>query len=94
MKKGQVYTGQVEEVKFPNKGVVRVDDTEGETCVVKNVIKGQRIEFQVSKKKGGKCEGRLLNVLQKAENGLWGLMNTLGQKVINPVFSDIGAFGN
>ena len=68
MKKGQVYTGQVEEVKFPNKGVVRVDDTEGETCVVKNVIKGQRIEFQVSKKKGGKCEGRLLNVLQKAEN--------------------------
>ncbi len=63
MKKGQVYEGYVERIDFPNKGIVRCED---ETAVVKNVIPGQRISFLVHKKRKGKSEGRLIEVLEKA----------------------------
>lgn len=69
MKKGQEYTGIVEEVKFPNKGLVRVinDEVEdGEVCTVKNAIPGQTIRFRVNKKRGGKCEGQMLQILEHA----------------------------
>ncbi len=36
------------------------------TCLVKNVIRGQKVSFLVNKKKGGRCEGRLLEVLAKS----------------------------
>lgn len=64
-KKGEQYTGIVERVKFPNKGVVRCDDTDG-YCIVKNVICGQKISFTVSKKRGDNAEGRLVSVLAKS----------------------------
>ena len=39
MKKGQIVTGIVEEVKFPNKGIVKVLDEETDRrLIVKNVI--------------------------------------------------------
>ena len=63
MKKGQVYEGYVERVDFPNKGIVRCED---EVAVVKNALPGQKISFMVSKKRKGKVEGRLLEVLEKA----------------------------
>ena len=76
MKKGQIYTGRVTDVKFPNKGIVEADPgpednvecAEGtrETCIVKNTVKGQRVSFLVNKKKGGRCEGRLVEVLAKS----------------------------
>ena len=53
MKKGQIITGIVQRVDFPNKGIVRVDETlengEHKTsyCVVKNVIPGQKISLMV-----------------------------------------------
>lgn len=61
MKKGQVYTGIVERVDFPNKGVVRAGE---ETCIVKNSLPGQKISFFVNKVKHGKAEARLLEVLE------------------------------
>ncbi len=61
MKKGQVLTGIVERFDFPGKGVVR---TEEGSCVVKNVLPGQKINFVVSKKRGGRAEGRLLEILE------------------------------
>ena len=64
MKKGQIYEGYVERLDFPNKGIVRCED---ELTVVKNVLPGQRISFMVNKKRKGKAEGRLLEVLEKAE---------------------------
>lgn len=67
MKKGQCYEGIVEAVKFPAKGVVSVTD-EDTKAVVKNVIPGQKISFRVSKKRKGKAEGTLLEVLEKAQN--------------------------
>ena len=63
MKKGEIYEGVVERIDFPNKGRVHV---EGETVTVKNAIPGQKIRFMVNKKRGGKCEGRLLQVLENA----------------------------
>jgi len=63
MKKGQSYEGYVERVDFPNKGIVIC---ENEAVVVKNVIPGQRISFIVNKKRKGKAEGRLIEVLEKA----------------------------
>ena len=59
MKKGQVLTGIVERVDFPNKGVVVTDEG---SCVVKNVLPGQKVTFVVQKKRNGRGEGRLLQV--------------------------------
>ena len=63
MKKGQILEGIVERLDFPNKGIVQ---TEEGICVVKNVLPGQKIFLQVQKKRSGKAEGRLLEVLEKA----------------------------
>ncbi|MCM1184746.1 MAG: 23S rRNA (uracil(1939)-C(5))-methyltransferase RlmD [Roseburia sp.] len=63
MKKGQIYEGYVERLDFPNKGIVRCGE---ETAVVKNTVTGQRVSFLVNKKRKGKAEGRLLEVLEKA----------------------------
>lgn len=64
MKKGQICEGYVERLDFPNKGIVRCGD---EFAVVKNTIPGQKISFIVNKKRNGKAEGRLMEVLEKAE---------------------------
>lgn len=61
MKKGQIYEGVVERVDFPNKGVVRCGE---DRAVVKNMVPGQKVRFQVNKIRKGKCEGRLLEVLE------------------------------
>ena len=67
MKKGEVYTGIVEYLDFPNKGAVYVD---GHKVIVKNTIPGQRVEFRIQKKKRGRCEGQLLQVLEPAKEEL------------------------
>ena len=68
MKKGQLYSGKVETIVFPNKGVVKVvNDGEEEKAVVKDTLPGQEVSFVVSKKRKGKCEGRLKEVLCKSE---------------------------
>jgi len=59
MKKGQVYTGVVDRMEFPNKGIVYID---GEKAVVKNGLPGQVVTFVINKKRNGRCEGRLLKV--------------------------------
>lgn len=63
MKKGQIYEGIVEYTAFPNKGVLTV---EGEKVVVKHTLAGQKISFSVTKKRKGKCEGRLLEIIEKS----------------------------
>ena len=63
MKKGQIYEGWVERLDFPNKGIVRSGD---ETAIVKNTLPGQMISFLVNKRRNGKAEGRLVEVLEKA----------------------------
>lgn len=51
----------MEQIEFPNKGILFID---GERVVVKNAIPGQKVRFAVNKKRGGRCEGRLLEVLE------------------------------
>ncbi len=65
MKKGQIYEGTVEYLDFPNKGIVHC---EGEKAVIKNTLPGQRISFMVNKKRKGKVEGRLLEVLEQSDD--------------------------
>ena len=60
MKKGQTYTGIVERVVFPNKGIIKLEDEK--TVIVKNVIPGQKISFIVNKVRKGRGEGRLLEI--------------------------------
>ena len=65
MKKGQIFEGIIERVDFPNKGIVYVP-TEDKYVTVKNGIPGQKIRFMINKFKGGKAEGRLLEVLERS----------------------------
>ena len=66
MKKGQEYTGNVESIRFPNKAIVRVAEEDEERCTVKNAIPGQKIRFRVTKKRGGSCEGSLLEIIERS----------------------------
>jgi len=63
LKKGQIITGVVERIDFPNKGIVR---TEEGTCVVKNALPGQTVRAGINKVRKGKAEGRLLEVEEKS----------------------------
>ena len=71
IKKGDVAEGLVLETRFPNKGVAEIISPEGETLpaeavtvTVKNVLPGQRIRLRITKKRKGKAEGTLLEVIE------------------------------
>lgn len=67
MKKGNIYEGIVEEINFPNKGVVSYkDENEESRVIVKGALPGQRIEYRLTKKKNGRNEGKLLKVIEKS----------------------------
>lgn len=63
MKKGEIYEGIIEKVDFPNKGYVNID---GEKVIVKNGIPGQKVRFMINKKRSGRAEGRLLEILENS----------------------------
>ena len=65
MKKGQILEGRIGEVVFPNKGIVEVEN-EDRPVIVKNGVAGQKVRFAVNKVRKGKCEGRILEVLEKS----------------------------
>ena len=64
MKKGQVVEGIIERVEFPNKGIITTE--EGKQVIVKNGVQGQKVSTSINKIRKGKCEGRLLEVLEKS----------------------------
>ena len=64
MKKGQIIEGIVERVEFPNKAIVVTED--GKRVIVKNGIQGQKVSAVINKIRKGKCEGRLLEVVEKS----------------------------
>ena len=61
MKKGEVFEGIVERVDFPNKGIVMIEDTK---VTIKNALLGQKVRFSISKKRQGRAEGRLQEVVE------------------------------
>lgn len=64
MKKGDIIEGTIEYIDFPNKGKFFLDERE---ITVKNTIPGQKVSVQIRKKKKGRAEGVVLEVLEKAE---------------------------
>lgn len=64
MKKGVEYTGVVTKVTFPNKG--EVDCGEDGVASVKGTLPGQKVKFVVSKKRSGKAQGRLKEIIEKS----------------------------
>lgn len=64
MKKGEIYTGIVEKVDFPNKGTLMIG---GERVTVKNVLPGQKLEVMITKQRKGKCEGKVLRLLERSK---------------------------
>ena len=74
MKKGQEYIGVVDEITFPNKGIIHYEEErDGDKVIVPVIVKGtlpgQKVRFLVNKKRSGKCEGRLLEVIEKTVLG-------------------------
>ena len=68
MKKGQEYIGTIERTEFPNKGHISYVNDDGTVTrvVVKGATTGQKVRFVLSKKRSGKCEGRILEVVEKS----------------------------
>ena len=71
MKKGQIRTGVVRNVKFPNRAMVVLEPLEGaadgeEICEVKGALPGQKISVIITKVRKGKGEGRLKKILEKS----------------------------
>ena len=62
MKKGQIVESIVEKVEFPNKGILHSQD--GEKIIVKHCIPGQKIRLMAKKRRKGKWEGQLLEVIE------------------------------
>ena len=54
----------MEEIRFPNKGIVFTD---GEAVTVKNALPGQVVRAAVNKNRSGRSEARLLEVLKHSE---------------------------
>lgn len=67
MKKGEIVTGTITRVDFPNRGIMAI---EGRECAVKNTVPGQEVEARITKRKGkkGKAEASLVRVTKKAPN--------------------------
>ncbi len=63
MKKGEIIEGIVDRVEFPNKGIMEHEDGR---VIVKNVLPGQRVSVRITKKKKGRAEGLLQEVLECA----------------------------
>ena len=72
MKKGKIYRGTIEKVEYMDRGFIRsFEDAEtGEqeegTVLVKNGMPGQKVEFQIRKKRQDRAEGRILKVIEKS----------------------------
>ena len=75
MKKGQIVEGYIVKVDFPNKAVLRVEEAEGEKekkgedkkVLINEGILGQKVRVSITKVRKDKCEGRLIEVLERAD---------------------------
>ncbi len=61
MKKGEIYSGIVERVEFPNKGIIH---TENGDIRIKGCLPGQTVQCVIKSKKSGKAEGSLQEVIK------------------------------
>ena len=68
MKKGNQYEGIIDKIEFPNKGIMIIEEESGKTerLMIKNALPGQRVRAVVTKRRKGKSEGRILEILEKS----------------------------
>lgn len=64
MRKGKEYILDIVNTEFPGMGV---GEYEGEKVYVKGTLPGQKILAQITKKKGGKIEGRLKEIIEDVD---------------------------
>ncbi|MDY6065679.1 MAG: 23S rRNA (uracil(1939)-C(5))-methyltransferase RlmD [Finegoldia sp.] len=62
-RKRQVIEGTIEENVFPNRGLVKIDES---LYSIKNTIKGQKVSFVKKKKKGDFIDSKLVDILEKS----------------------------
>jgi 23S rRNA (uracil-5-)-methyltransferase RumA len=65
VKKGDIVTGVVKRIDFPNKAIVDVG--EGQSVTVKNLLPGQKVDIRITKKRHGQMEGRLINLIERSD---------------------------
>lgn len=63
MKKGDILEVLIEGVRFPNRGYGHIGEDE---VVIKNTVPGQKVRFMLTKKRSGRCSGRLIEVTDKS----------------------------
>lgn len=63
MRKGDIVEGVIKKIDFPNKGYLEIEDA---VIIVKNAIPGQRVKAMINKKRGGRLEARLLEVIEQS----------------------------
>ena len=72
MKKGQVYEGIAIDVDFPDKAVILTEERDENSVIneyhvkVKGALPGQKVKYILQKARVGKCNGRLLEVIEKS----------------------------
>ena len=63
MKKGEIYEGIIEKFDFPDKGTLV---TESGKITVKHALPGQKVSVMITKKRGGRLEGKIVEVVEKS----------------------------
>lgn len=64
VKKGEIYEGKIGKFDFPDKGVIELPEGK---ITVKHSLPGQTVRVVINKKRGGRCEGRILDILEPSE---------------------------
>ncbi len=63
MKKNEIIETIIEDMKFPNKGISRID---GKKVIIKNGIKGQRVKVRITKNRREQAEGTVVEIVEKS----------------------------
>lgn len=64
MKKGDILTGIIDKVVFPNKGIINTYD---KPIHIKDVLLGQNIEFKITKNRSEYAKGEVIQILDKSK---------------------------
>ena len=64
MKKGEIYEGKIGKFDFPDKGIIELPEGK---ITVKHGLPGQTVRVMINKKRGGRCEGLILEILEPSE---------------------------
>lgn len=64
LKRGQIVEVDINDMAFPAKGI---GELEGKKVYVKNALKGQRVKMRVKKKRKDYIEGKLIDVIKRAD---------------------------